>query len=302
MITRLKKYLNDSPLLHKFFSSTDGTNAEYIVTGFVDNNGNTFNNRQADNKLRISSSPIGYDIAEGQIPGHTGITQLGYNNDVDNVREDLWEVGGTYVFPETPIQMKISSTSANDTSAGTGARTVDIHYLDTNYTEQSETIILNGITPVNTVATNILRINDIHVMTVGSGGVSDGSLSLQNIAGTITYGSIGAGGNASRQAIYTVPTGKTFYITAINVGVGNASGNRFAEFSLRATTSRDHELTPGVFHFKSMVAIQDSAIFIPFCVPLKCISQSDVKLSVVSDSVSANAICAGHFCGWLEDD
>lgn len=286
-------------LKQKQYDLGDGSYVTPIA--FIDNNGTIFTSKQADGKLRVSCTPVGYDIAEGQVPNHIGVTQLGYNGDVDNVREDLWELGGVYVFPTTSIQMKIVSSSVNDAAAGTGARTADIHYLDTNYDEQFETITLNGTTPVNTVATNILRVNDIHVMSVGSLGVSDGNLSLTNTAGTITYGYIAASGNASRQAIYTVPNGKAFYIAELNVGVGSAAGNRFAEFSLRATTSREHELTPGVFHFKALIAIQDNAISIPFCVPLKCVAYSDIKISVVSDAVSSNAICAGHFRGWLEN-
>lgn len=147
------------------------------------------------------------NVAIGLVPGHSAITIIGRNPDIDNVMEDVWEVGGSYVFPpDTGMQMKIKSSSANDAGAGTGARTVDVHYLRVGFIEGSEMITLNGVTAVNTVATDIIRINNIHVMSVGSGGITAGNLSLTDFAtGLITYGYISAGINVSRQAIYTIP-------------------------------------------------------------------------------------------------
>lgn len=255
--------------------------------------------KQYDSRPLNISMPYAYAIGIGYAAGHEKFTQLGYNSDVDSIREDLWEVGGIYVFPPAGgIQMAIVSSSASDGAAGIGARTVDIYYLDHLYREQSETLTLQGLTPVNTAATNILRVQDIHVMTVGSNGVSVGNLSLRDIAGVTTYGYIGANGNAARQAIFTVPAGKTLYMTEWTVGAGSSAGNRLGEFTLRATTTHDDELTAGVFHFKATAIVQDGSLTMPFCVPIKCVATTDVKISVVSDST--NVITTGYMCGWME--
>lgn len=267
----------------------------------IDENGVAYGIKNANNKIRVSSTPYLYDIAKGNIANQTDFHMVGYNGDVDDVREDMWELGGSYVFPPAGgIQMKMVSSSANDTAAGTGARTVDIHYLDANYAEQTEMLTLNGITAVNTVATNILRINDIHVMTTGTGLNSAGNLSLTNITGTVTYGYISATNNALRQLIYTVPAGKDLYVTGMCVGTGSSAGNRMAEFALRVTTSHANELTPDVFHHKAIVIVQDNAVHIPFEMPIKCMSQSDIKISVKSDVAVASALCSAHISGWLE--
>lgn len=265
----------------------------------IDNNNVPYGIKQVENKIRVLNTSYLYDIAKGLIPGHSLVYIFGYNADVDNVREDMWEIGGTYVFPASPIQMKIVSSSIDDTAAGTGARTVDIHYLDNTYTQQVEAITLNGTTPVNTVATNILRINNIHTMTAGTNGLPVGNISLQNIAGTITYSYIIAGLNASRQSIYTVPAGKTLYITSWDWGTGNAAGNRFAEFLLRAKTTFDNELV-SIFHIRSISIAQDGDGNHSLDVPIKILATSDIKISVISDTATANAICYGGFEGWLE--
>jgi hypothetical protein len=76
---------------------------------------------------------------------------IGTNPDIDNVREDIWEMGGTYVFPPAGgIQMRVVSSSASDTVGQVGAIKVHIHYLDAAGAEKSEKITMTGITPVNT--------------------------------------------------------------------------------------------------------------------------------------------------------
>ena len=120
--------------------------------------------------------------------------------DVNNVKVELWGgPTGTYVFPAAAQQMRIVSTSAADTLAGAGIQKVLVHYLDVNYAIQAETLSLNGVTPVNTVATNILRINGIHAVQVGTGGAAAGAISLTNLAGSVTYGFITLGDNTARQ-------------------------------------------------------------------------------------------------------
>jgi len=253
-----------------------------------------------DGKLRNISLPYTYAISEGIIPNHNPVTKVGYNPDIDNIREDLWPVGGNYVFPSTPQQMRILSSDANDNAAGTGVRTVHLQYLDDTYSEQEEFLTLNGLTPVNTVATNILRINGLHTQTAGTNATPVGNISVQNLAGTITYNYLESGLNESRVCVYTVPAGKILYITSWQIGCGNSAGGRFGDFILRCTTAHGEMLTPDIFHIKDNVVVQDNTIHIPLEIPVKCLATSDIKISGVSDAAAANAICAGGFQGWIE--
>lgn len=243
-------------------------------------------------------------IAAGAVTGKTPIYVTGRNGDVDNVREDIWEIGGTYVFPpDGGIQMRVVSTSAADdgSPAGTGARTVDIHYLDAAGATQSETVTLNGTSAVNTVATDILRIQDFHVKTVGSGGAVAGVLSLQNTAGTVTYSSIDTGNNKARQAIFTIPAGCRGYITTVWAGAGVASGQHYLDASLRSTSDfTADELTPGVFQHKVNLVVQDGSAPIVLPVPICFPALADIKISAVSDSGTANVVAVAGFNGWYE--
>lgn len=95
----------------------------------------------------------------------------------------------TYTEPTANAQRSISSASANDSSAGTGARQVRITYFDTTGAGPfTETVTLNGTTAVNTVATNIRFIEKLEVVSVGSTGSNVGIITL--------FGATGGGGGA----------------------------------------------------------------------------------------------------------
>ena len=243
------------------------------------------------------------EIAKERIGGKRVLRLFGRNADVDNVRETVWPVGGEYVFPLLATQMAIVSTSANDTSNGTGVRVVELHYLDSDYVEHDEIITLNGLTLVNTVATNILRVYKLHVLTVGSNGVAVGDIALKNLAGTITYAQIPATFNISFDCIFTVPLGYTYYVTSWKISCGNSNGNRYGEFYLRATCHDDEgiiEYIPGIFHVWDTIGVQDGAFKTVYNLPLRFVEKTDIIVDVVSDSGTANAICLSTIGGYLE--
>ena len=132
------------------------------------------------------------------------------------------------VYPAAAIASTVSSASANDTAAGTGARTVTITYLTTAYALVTDTLSLNGQTGV-ALSQNLLRCLSIEVATAGSGGVNAGIIYVGS--GTVTtgvpavvYGTIGAGDNKSQNASYTVPAGYTLFVdlvSGITAGTAN---------------------------------------------------------------------------------
>jgi len=76
--------------------------------------------------------PFELQVARGQIQAHSVVTIAGYNSDVDTAWEMITPVGNLS-YPAAALQMTVSSADADDTSAGTGARTVLITGLDANY-------------------------------------------------------------------------------------------------------------------------------------------------------------------------
>lgn len=257
---------------------------------------------------KVTSDLKGYlaQIARGAILGAGTFRMIGRNPDIDDVREDIWELGGNYVFPpDAGIQMRVVSTSASDSATGTGIRSIKIHYLDADGNQQNEVIVLNGTTPVLTVATNIRRINDFHAQTVGSEGDAIGNISLTNTAASQTYAYIEINGNRARQAVWTVPAGKIAFINEVWLA-GNSEGgalSNFAEGYIRTTSNANGtELLPGVFNFKwgAMVASNTAGGEMEFFIPVPALA--DIKMSATSRAAVSNVRVIGCFAGWYEDN
>jgi hypothetical protein len=173
--------------------------------------------------------PFELQVARGQIALHESFQVFGYNPDVDTSEESVWPDGGTIPHPTVASVLKISSSSANDTSAGTGARTVFIEGVDGNYNVVSETVILSGQTAVDTTK-SYLYVNKFYVVTAGSGGENAGNINAGT--GTVTsgvpavlYDIIAAGYNNRTTGHYCVPAGYTGYMVEGLFSSGQASGS-----------------------------------------------------------------------------
>lgn len=219
---------------------------------------------------------------------------------VQNARHDLWE-GPTalYVFPAVAQQMVVTSSSASDAAAGTGIQQIAIHYLDNNYNYQQEIVTLNGLTGVNTVATNILRINAIHAVRVGSGGYAAGNISITNIGATVTYGYISAAYNTSRQAIFTVPAGMTGYLSHWQGSSGAVTGTHFTQIDMVASC-HDGVSHPGIFLLQDSMGTLNSGTAITLPTPIPIPATTDIKLTAISDAANANVTAIGAIMGWYE--
>jgi hypothetical protein len=173
--------------------------------------------------------PFELQVARGQIAFHESFQVFGYNPDLDTSEESVWPDGGTVPHPTVASVLKISSSSTDDASAGTGARTVYISGLDGNYAVVSETVTLNGQTAVNTT-NSYLYVNSFYVVTAGSGGANAGNINAGTgvvTAGVpaVLYDIIATGYNSRTTAHYCVPAGYTAYINVGNFTAGQATGS-----------------------------------------------------------------------------
>jgi hypothetical protein len=171
--------------------------------------------------------PFELQVARGQIQAHSVVTIAGYNSDVDTAWEMITPVGNLS-YPAAALQMTVSSADADDTSAGTGARTVLITGLDANYAVISETLTMNGQTAVTTT-NSFLRINAMLVTTAGTSLANEGIIYIGS--GTVTsgvpatiYNVIAAGFNNATSSQYTVPAGYTGYLAVARIGLAQDAG------------------------------------------------------------------------------
>lgn len=171
-------------------------------------------------------------VALGQVPGYRRVTALGNNPDMDTTAaEDVWPGGGLYSFPAAATAMEVVSNSASDAAAGTGARTVTINGLDSNYVEVTQVVTLNGVAAV-AIPSPLLRVNGASVTSAGSVETNVGTVTVRDAGGGTARAIIPAGYGITRQAVYTVPAGHSLCVTSQLFCVNRQTGvGRFATFA-----------------------------------------------------------------------
>lgn len=184
----------------------------------------------------IAEGPTGPDVWEraafGSLPGISLVNLFGNNGGITTTFEPFWPESATYTFLSANMSSPtISSANANDTSAGTGARTVTVTCVDSAYAVTTGTYTMNGQTGVN-VTQSCMVVNSILVATAGSGNanagivyVGTGSITAGKPA--VVHGLVAAGENVSNQFIYGVPAKKTLICDQWNTSSssGTAGGH-----------------------------------------------------------------------------
>ena len=244
--------------------------------------------REVSSISRVGTSePFELQVARGQIAYHESVYKFGNNAAVAASTETIWQQGGLYSYLSAASVLKVSSSSADDTSAGTGARTVELFGLDGDYNEINELITLNGQTAVNTTQ-SYLRINRMIVRSAGSGGSNAGIIYAGT--GTVTtgvpaniYATInGDGTNQTLMALWTVPAGYTGYLMQYDVSNGTTSNTpAVCKMTLVARPHGEVFQSRDVKSLTTGMHIENTLV-----VPVKFTEKTDIEVRAVSSSVS----------------
>lgn len=194
-----------------------------------------------------------HQIGLGTIPGHRRIVGLGNNPNVDTTTlpEDITSAGGLYVFMDTASALEIVSDSANDTAAGTGARSVTIMGLDASYKEVNQVVTLNGLTPV-AVPLPLLRVNRLVIATAGSGRTNAGTITCRRISDGLGQRTMPVGFGVSRASMYSVPAGYTLSVNQYFASINRTGGTaRSASMITMHQTAAGVQFSPFEFTVES---------------------------------------------------
>ena len=233
--------------------------------------------------------PFELQVSRGQIQGHRNVTVFGFNPDVDTTQVSVWPLPSLITFPASAIQMTVSSTSANDTAAGTGARTVVVQGLDANYNEVTETVTLNGQTAV-TMTASLLRVNYAYVRTAGSSNSAEGDIYIGT--GTVTagvpataYDIIKFDYNNTTTGSYTIPAGYTGYVSQGLFSTGQAGGSNPVQGRLLSRGVNNIRMTAAITTINNGVA--NYVFEYPLAIPEKTTLEATAIGSSANNSVSS---------------
>lgn len=153
--------------------------------------------------------------------GLLAINVGGFNPDVDMVAaEDIWAFGGIRTWLQAAAPLVARSTNANDTAAGTGARTVDIVGLDISGTLITETLTMAGLANSAATSQSFFRQNNAVVGTVGTyGGTNLGDITIETSPGAVVQSFIRTGVSRQENTHITVPNNFLALVFGPNVAI-----------------------------------------------------------------------------------
>lgn len=229
-------------------------------------------------------------VAKGDFTGYSNVSKFGYNAAVTSIAyESIWEGSNAYPWQTVADQLEVLSSSANDTSAGTGARTVELEGLDSSWNLLTETLTMNGTTAVTTTA-SFLRIFRARVVTAGTSLRNEGDITIRDQDTSTTRALITNGPTSSfgqsLMAVYTIPAGKTGYVININF---SSAKDLEQEYRLMA---RDNTVANAAWNVKEFMTGRGGfSDFIKRGIN-KYTEKTDLDLQVIS---SANSAVGGGF-------
>ena len=245
--------------------------------------------KDVDGKIRVSSTPYLYDIAEGNVPNHYSINKFGYNSTLPTSYEDIWEQSTVYTYTTTAQVMHCSSSEVGDTQM------IEVQGLDANWNLQIKRVKLVGQTETplgtelwmrvfrirNLGATNFAGTVYVYEDDTVASGVPQTATKIRAIV-------IGAN-NQTQMALWTVPSGTTAYLTSI---YASTTSTKLVSCGLFIREPG------GVFQIKHLKEFTATNWKYDFSIPLKVNARSDIAMKA-KVTVAGGDVAAG-FDLWYE--
>jgi len=301
-LTSLLRRCYVKPSSHRTSDAIVGEDDAELVKATItgeDDNG-VFQNVKTDfdKLLRVNAPPYTYSIAKGAIAGHDSLLKFGTRTAIlAAIQSTVWE-GPTdrYIYMDTAQQLKISSTSANDTVGGTGIRTLTLEGLDANLNRISETVNMAGLTIVTT-ANSYLRIYRAYGTTCGTTYANEGLITVTNNAGTTTQLVITIGDSQTLMTTWTVPAGKDAYIIGMEASTNSNKGARISLFT--------RQLDGGILYpwrIRNRSYLFSGSEQFRFQVPIKISEKTDIETRFNTPTSAGTTSGGATFELWYEDN
>lgn len=232
--------------------------------------------------------------ASGSNVSATSIHKAGHS-ELITPTETIVEASGAafagFLTAALPVRIRAGG-NVNDTAVGTGARTVSITGLDASCNVISETVTTAGASASAATAQSFFRVSLARVVTSGTytNGVNDaniGAIVIETTSGA-SMTTILAGVGQNQAAIYTVPAGKTAYLTRLYCSARTPCSFRVAirpnadvvvaPFSAKRLTDEVSNITGGFLY--------------DFRVPLRLEAKTDVWITCFKETGGTTQVSA----------
>ena len=225
----------------------------------------------------------GIQVSSGEVDGVSYIEKFGYQTDVPNGDiATVWDGTGLYDYLTTATTVTVTSDDPDDNPVGSGARTVEVDGLDQDNLPVQEIVDLGG-----TSITTFIRVFRVRVCQSGGTNPNQGVITIAGGGKTLAIidklANNADGHGQTNMAIYTVPAGKTAYLTQWTVSSGKQNSDTIAKLMARDT----YHPNDGAWNVKDMVEIQATSFIKEYRVPLQFTEKTDIEIRAFSNTGSS---------------
>ena len=157
------------------------------------------------------------EVALGRRQDASAWTTYGYNADVDIGTEAIASWGGTMLFLTAGEMLSIVSSSTEDDDGASGARSIVVVGVDSNWNAQSVVYTMDGTTIASDSSTWI-GINRVTINTAGVLKTNAGTINITALFSGFTLAEVPAGVGASQALVYYVPNNHRFLVRSLELG------------------------------------------------------------------------------------
>ena len=221
------------------------------------------------------NSTFGLNVARGLVPGMSGLFKTGVNSAFANGSEEsFWSHSVIYPWSGWGAGGTLSCYSASASDTGS---LIITGLNSTTWATQTETITLNGTTPVVTTG-SFIRINSVRYNSSSTSNA--GEIHLERNGTTV--GHISPDNGVAQNAQYTVPAGYTAYVMqgTANIGKGQDGTGYFK-----------YRLYGGSFNRAMTFLLYQSTFDYTFAVPLQLPEKTDLDVTMIAANTGTAASC-----------
>lgn len=256
----------------------------------------------------IGESDFGLNVSRGLVSGITAVNKFGRApSGIQTSATDVWSRADAtptqqiWIAPTTARIHAIVSSSASDVAGSTGATSVTVAGLTSWATaEVSETVTLDGVTPVNTVNSYVI----IHRMianassTTTNVGINVGTITATAATdGTITA-VIGVSQGQTQMTIYGVPSTQTFYLTRYFASINDSAASTRVDVQIRVNENPNTQRLAFINKRDIQLSNQgSSAVSRDLGIPVKLSGPCIIKMQGVANTTDID--CSAGFDGYL---
>jgi len=228
------------------------------------------------------------EVSLNQRQGVASYNLIGYNPAIAlaNTPETIWGNGGRAHIMQSADTLRVFSDNVNDTSTGTGARAVIINGLDANRDILSETITLNGTTPVTSNNT-FAGVNEVYVASAGSSKTNAGEITVDTTTGNNVVSHILTGTSQAQSLVFYTPNHYKALIEWLHLNVTSSGA---AAATIVDLTVVIHNIAAGVIYnvlrFQIDTSVSNEGTLttpVPFTIP----NSSAIEFYVTASKANA---------------